>query len=407
VPILPLPEQPSLEQLRNQAKELQQAVKVGEPSALAELAERYPDAPDSAVLRLTTAQAVVARRYGFTSWTRLKRHVEVIERYSRHPARINQTEPSDMADRFLRLACISCDDTVGPDSWAEAKAIASDHPELSRDNVHVAAVMPDAVELARILRRDPSAARREGGPYRWEPLYYLAYARHDRDIAEGAVIEAARLLLSAGADPNVGYLWLGHPPTFTALTGVFGEGEGGPERQPRHPHALALGRLLLEAGADPNDEQTLYNRMFRPDNDHLELLFEFGLGTGSGGPWKQQLGDSVASPSAMLSQSLYWSISHGLADRVTILLDNGVDASAPLANGTPPTVLAATSGHAELIPLLQEHGAEEPELTESQTLIAAILAGDRDAVRRLRSARPGLITRVRERRPDLVPWLPL
>ena len=34
-------------------------------------------------------------------------------------------------------------------------------------------------------------------------------------------------------------------------------------------------RLLLEAGADPNDDQTIYNRHVRPDNDHLELLPRF------------------------------------------------------------------------------------------------------------------------------------
>ena len=73
------------------------------------------------------------------------------------------------------------------------------------------------------------------------------------------------------------------------LTGVFGQGELGPVRQPRHPHSLALARLLLEAGANPNDGQALYNRMFEPDNDHLELLFEFGLGAGDGGPWKARM----------------------------------------------------------------------------------------------------------------------
>ena len=83
------------------------------------------------------------------------------------------------------------------------------------------------------------------------------------------------------------------------LTGVFGEGELGPVRQPRHPHSLALGRLLLEAGADPNDGQALYNRMFEPGNDHLELLFEFGLGTGDGGPWRRRLGAALDTPAEM------------------------------------------------------------------------------------------------------------
>ena len=103
------------------------------------------------------------------------------------------------------------------------------------------------------------------------------------------VLTAARQLLDAGADPNDGYLFDALPSPFTLLTGVFGHGELGPQRQPRHPHWQALGRLLLDAGADPNDAQTLYNRMFEPDNSHLELLFEYGLGTGDGGPWKTRI----------------------------------------------------------------------------------------------------------------------
>src|SRR5207237_1397805 len=67
-------------------------------------------------------------------------------------------------------------------------------------------------------------------------------------------------------------------PPFTALTGAFGEGEGGPARQPRHPYSVELATALLDAGADPNDGQALYNRMFTPDDDWLALLFRYGLG---------------------------------------------------------------------------------------------------------------------------------
>ena len=44
-----------------------------------------------------------------------------------------------------------------------------------------------------------------------EPLYYLAYARHDPAIAEDAVLGVARMLLAAGADSNAGYLWQACP----------------------------------------------------------------------------------------------------------------------------------------------------------------------------------------------------
>ena len=36
--------------------------------------------------------------------------------------------------------------------------------------------------------------------------------------------------------------------------------------------------------------------MFGDDDDHLVLLFEFGLGTGDGGPWRNRLGDAIDSP---------------------------------------------------------------------------------------------------------------
>ncbi|MGH3181516.1 MAG: hypothetical protein ACRDOE_06365 [Streptosporangiaceae bacterium] len=52
----------------------------------------------------------------------------------------------------------------------------------------------------------------------------------------------------------------------------------------------------MEAGADPNDGQTLYNRMFGTNDDHLILLFEYGLGRDTRGPWHRLLLESLESP---------------------------------------------------------------------------------------------------------------
>lgn len=402
-----LPPEPNVAQLRTQAEDLQRAVRAGNTSAVAEVAAQHPNVPldpgSTVEFALGAAQLVVARRYGFASWTRLCRHVEVVERYSRFPGRRSVGESDDLTDRFLRAACLSYED-VGPTEWAEARTLLADHPELSDGNVYVASVAGDTAALRRILHADPAAARREGGPYRWEPLLYLTYARHDPAIAEDAVLGAARLLLDEGADPNGGYLWRGLPCPFTALTGVFGEGEGGPARQPRHPHSRALGRLLLETGADPNDAQALYNRMFEPDDDHLELLFEFGLGTGDGGPWRTRLGDALEPPTVLVREQLAWAITHGMTARVRLLADHGADLVTPFADGTTPAAMAATTGHPELVEYLISLGAPRPTLEPDDGFVAAVLAADRSAVDRLRLDHPDVVDRVRGRRPGLVVW---
>jgi ankyrin repeat protein len=393
--------------LRNQARELQRAVRSGAREALAEVTGRHPHPPlDSeavASFRLSAAQLVIARRYDFDSWTGLKRHVELIERYSRFPGRVLSTDPGDLADRFLRQACLSYEN-AGPAEWPQARALLAEHPEITAGDVYVSAAVGDTAALRRVLQADPAAAGREGGPYRWEPLMYLAYARHDPAIDATAVLGAARLLLEAGADPNAGYLWHGLPTPFTVLTGVFGEGEGGPEAQPRHPHSLPLARMLLEAGADPNDAQALYNRMFRPDNDHLELLFEFGLGAGDGGPWKRRMGDALEPPATMLRRELAWAITHGMAERVRLLAEHGVDLLSPYDDGTTTTAMAATTGHPELIDFLVSRGAPRPDLSPEDAFVAAVLAVDRNSVDRLRREHHGLAEDVRAARPGLVVW---
>jgi ankyrin repeat protein len=405
VPTVPLPDRPSLEQLRNQAKDLQRAVRASNPEALAEVAERYPSGfPDDSEARfaLSAAQLVVARRHGLRSWTRLKQLVEVVQQYSRFPNELVDaaTRP---ADEFLRLACLSYEDDQ-PERWTQAAELLAAHPRIGQDDVYVAAATADVHSLGRILGADPGASRREGGPYRWQPLLYLAYARHDLTVSENYVLGAARLLLQAGADPNAGYLWHGLVSPFTVLTGVFGEGELGPERQRRHPHDLALARLLLQAGADPNDSQTLYNRMFGADNGHLELLFEFGLGAGDGGPWKARLGEALQTPAQMLRTQLQWAIIHGMADRVALLVEHGVDVASPFDDGSTTAELAATSGNAELVDYLVAHGSPALDLAPAPAFIAAALAADRASLDQLRADHPGLVETVRSAHPALVVW---
>jgi hypothetical protein len=52
--------------------------------------ESFSDSEAVASFRLSAAQLVIARRYDFDSWTGLKRHVELIEHYSRLGASVRR-----------------------------------------------------------------------------------------------------------------------------------------------------------------------------------------------------------------------------------------------------------------------------------------------------------------------------
>ena len=76
-PTRSLPVRPSLAQLKKQAKDLLKAFRAGEPAAADEIA-LFEQRPDHAQFSLVDAQRVLARAYGFSSWTKLRQHVEGI-----------------------------------------------------------------------------------------------------------------------------------------------------------------------------------------------------------------------------------------------------------------------------------------------------------------------------------------
>jgi hypothetical protein len=76
---IPLPERPSIEHLRKQAKTLRRDVLAGAADALALVAEHHPSRTEG-MFSLDDAQLVIARRYGFASWPRLRSEVELLVR---------------------------------------------------------------------------------------------------------------------------------------------------------------------------------------------------------------------------------------------------------------------------------------------------------------------------------------
>ncbi|MFC1411691.1 ankyrin repeat domain-containing protein [Streptacidiphilus sp. N1-12] len=399
-----LPQNPDLDHLRGQARTLQRAVRGGDADAARRV---LAHGLATEALTLSSAQLVVAREHGFPSWPKLKHHLDTITRYRWDPADAKaDTSAEPPADRFARLACLSYTDADGPDRWDEAARLLAEHSALVDRSPWAAAAAADLDALRRHLAADPATATRRGGPNGWTPLFHLVYSRLQRTDwpGQGDPLGCARLLLGAGADPHEGYLWHGLPTPFTLLTGAFGAGELGPERQPGHPDSLALARLLLDAGADPSDGQTLYNRMFGSDDSHLRLLFEYGLGQGDGGVWKARLGDALDTPQEMLRGQLGWAVNHRLGARVRLLTEHGVDVRTPLADGRTPAERARRNGDPELVAYLVAHGAETPAPDPVEALLGAALAGDATEVAALCAAHPTAAAGARAARPSAMVW---
>jgi ankyrin repeat protein len=206
----------NLEQLRKRAKDLVRAARDGDPAAL----DRLGDLP----LRLASAQLVLAREHGFSSW----------------PALVHRVEAG--VESFVLAA------TSG--RCGRARRLLEARPEIAGDQWA-------RLVLGRGWDGDPNAV---GGPRRWAPLHYVCHSCF-------ASVELARTLLERGADPNA-YFANEHGP-MSALFGAAGV-----------LHDPELTAVLLEHGADPNGEpqfgDALYHSVEAEDTACLRLLLRHG-----------------------------------------------------------------------------------------------------------------------------------
>lgn len=402
MPTQSLPNKPSLENLRKQAKSLLKAVRASQVEAQARVREFHPQ-PNEALrsFSLNDAQGVLARSYAFTSWSSLKRHVETVAEYSWSVPHEFSPADDSIVDQFINLACLTYS-WDQPNRRDKARELLAANPSISRENIYAAATVGDVAAVRRMLGENSALAKTRGGPRKWEPLLYAAYSRLNSSAPKHSTLEVARLLLKNGADPNAGFLWEGHY-IFTALTGAFGEGESGPANQPEHQYCYQLARLLLEAGADANDSQTLYNRMFTGGTRHLELLFEFGLGKGGDGVWFKRLGSRLETPSQMLQQQLGWAVKYNQPARLRLLIEHGVDVNTPDTRlRRTPYELALLNGNNEIAQYLLDHGATETSLSDLDAFSAACLTADAARARSLLGKNPTLIDQLGSERSELL-----
>jgi ankyrin repeat protein len=164
-----LPPQPSLEQLRKQAKELLKNYLSGDPQALAEVRrfERNPASP----FALADAQRVLARAYGFQSWPKLKAFVDGVN--------IAHFAEAAMQGDLSRVRSMLA---------SRPELVSMDRAENDEHRaIHYAVLRRDA-PMVRLLMEAGADARRGIFPHR-DATTAFALAR-DRDYADiVAIIE--------------------------------------------------------------------------------------------------------------------------------------------------------------------------------------------------------------------------
>lgn len=165
-----LPPQPSLEQLRKQAKELLERYRAGDLAAVAEV-HQFERTPSPAAFALSDAQRVLARAYGYDSWPKLKAFVD-----GANIARlVEAVKAGDVAQ--VRTLLHARPELVGMDVAGNNEHRALHYAVLRRD-----------VAMVRLLMQSGADARKGIFPHRdATTAFALAWDRDYRDIV--AVIE--------------------------------------------------------------------------------------------------------------------------------------------------------------------------------------------------------------------------
>lgn len=134
-----LPERPSLEWLRNAARQLLRAARAGDPDALARFATGLP----GVALSLSAAQAVIAREHGFPGWPALKTDVEARTRRVRRPSATQLRVEAEVA------AMLAAARTGDPSALALRPGVGSAIQRAARDLL--AARPDDRGQVLRVL----------------------------------------------------------------------------------------------------------------------------------------------------------------------------------------------------------------------------------------------------------------
>ena len=328
MPVRPLPEKPSLQHLKYQAKDLLKGQAAHDPAVAQRFREFHPrwaKASDDAIfashLTLSDAQLTIARECGFSSWTKLKRRIEQPKRSDQ----LNLPHHERIEDPTFRRAV----ELIDAGDVAGLRAHLKGHPGLSRKKVVF-----------------------EGGNYFRNPTMVEFVAenpvRHGK--LPGNILEITKAILDAGVEQSSlnETLMLVATGRVTRECGV----------------QVPLIDLLCDSGADPDSPVEVAAVLFEMKavaallarGARVTLPLAAALGRSedarrslpNADPQKRHLALALASQ-------------NGHLEIVRLLLDAGEDPNRfnPVGGHSHSTPLhqAAGNGHLEVVKLLVERGA--------------------------------------------------
>jgi ankyrin repeat protein len=347
----------NLEQLRKQAKDLVKAAGAGEPEALA----RLGDLP----VKLASAQTVLARERGFSSWPAL------VHELAEQPFRTDLEYYEGRAEGIATVNGVSVASARrdlaqrhGYPSWAaltrHVTALASgDEPPTPFMLAYRAVEDGDRDRLAELLEEHPDLVRargtngndllgmagdlesvklllergadiNRGNDYGWTKLHQAGYS-NDRPLAQLALAAGARTDLSArgdGGTPLVAALFWGHREVVDLL-GL----------EPRNLRVAAgLGRVEMIDELVGTPAAGAHREFYRPHG---------------GFPAWQPSDD----PQEILDEALVWAAKADRIEAIDRLVELGAEVDADPYRGTP-LAWAAANGRVAAIARLVEIGAD-------------------------------------------------
>jgi len=268
-----LPSQPSLEQLKKQAKDLLKSHQSGDTTAIQRIREFHPRLANvsngetrKVAFSLSDAQLVIAREYGFESWPKLKEHVQ--------SATLKNGDPLEL---FA--------EAVAADDAAQVRRILERHPEL-KAGLNEPLLDFDSPAIIQARSREMIDALLNAGAdinakSRWWAGGFGLLHGADADLAAYAVERGAIVDVHAAA--RLGLLDRLH--ALVSADPALVRARGGDGQTPLHfASTVAVAEYLLDHGADMeardvDHESTPAQYMIKDRQDVARCLIHHGCKT--------------------------------------------------------------------------------------------------------------------------------